>query len=82
MTTAAPQPTPRPRGSERRRSTGGGTLGVRTIPNDPVDVRMLARAFIGVTLARRYPTREDANTALASYPSRHSPTARRPGLST
>lgn len=64
------------------RASRGGVLGVRTVPNDPIDVRLQARAFIGVTLAARYDSREEANTGLAAYPARHTPTPRRPGLST
>lgn len=68
-------------GDKPRPVKGGnsnGRLGVRAVDKQPPDVRGLARAFIGVIIARRYDDREAANTAMASYPSRHTPSPRRP----
>ncbi|GAB3597201.1 hypothetical protein [Microbacterium tumbae] len=61
------------------RQNGGGSLGVRTVDIKPPEVRALAKAFIGVVIARRYEDRDTANTQMASYPSRHTPTPRRRG---
>lgn len=52
---------------------------MRTADKTPPDVPGLAKAFIGVIIARRYADRETASAQMASYPSRHTPTSRRPG---
>jgi hypothetical protein len=49
------------------------------VDNKPPEVRALAKAFIGVVIARRYDDRDTANAGMASYPSRHTPAPRRRG---
>jgi len=49
------------------------------VDNKPPEVRALAKAFIGVVIARRYDDRDTANAQMASYPSRHTPAPRRRG---
>jgi hypothetical protein len=61
------------------RQSGGGSLGVRAVDNKPPELRALAKAFIGVVIARRYDDRDTANTQMASYPTRHTPAPRRRG---
>lgn len=61
-----------------RRGNSGDGLGIRAVNKEPPDVPRLARAYIGVILARRYENRDAANTAMASYPIRHTPSPRRP----
>ena len=56
----------------------GGTLGVRTDDRHHPDVTLLAKAIIGHVFAHRYGDRDTANEAMASYPMRHTPSARRP----
>lgn len=57
-------------------ATGGRRLGVRTVDKPQPDVRGLAQAFVGVILARRFESRDEANQALKNYPMLH--TAPRP----
>ena len=56
----------------------GGTLGVRTEDRHRPDVTLLAKAIIGHVFSHRYSDRDTANEAMASYPMRHTPSARRP----
>lgn len=71
--------TPEPPQRPRIARTAGGSLGVRTVDKAPPEVRALAKAFIGVIIARRYADRDTANVQMASYPSRHTPAPRRRG---
>jgi len=57
-------------------ASGGRRLGVRTVDKSQPDVRGLAQAFVGVILARRFESRDEANHALRDYPMLH--TAARP----
>lgn len=52
-------------------ASGGRRLGVRTVDKSQPDVRGLAQAFVGVILARRFESRDEANQALKEYPMRH-----------
>ncbi|HEY0259502.1 MAG TPA: hypothetical protein VGC18_06575 [Lacisediminihabitans sp.] len=65
----APDPRPASLAGTRR-------LGVRVVEKSQPDVRGLARAFVGVILARRFTDREEANAAMADYPARHNPRPR------
>jgi hypothetical protein len=49
---------------------------VHTVDKSQPDVRGLAQAFVGVILARRFESRDEANQALRDYPMLH--TAARP----
>lgn len=62
-------------GSQRpSAATGGRRLGVRTVDKARPDVRGLAQAFVGVILARRFESRDEANQALKDYPMLHTAT--------
>lgn len=65
----AHDPRPAPLAGTRR-------LGVRVVEKHQPDVRGLARAFVGVILARRFTDRAEANAAMADYPARHNPRPR------